>query len=199
VARSVVRVNLARGHFEGVGTAPGVVVSRDGLVVVPAEFVRDLATGCAALTLDAPAGARCLERVAVAGEVALLRFDGLTAAEPVSAPAPEAPRLGQPVITPRGTLGFVTGLDRRPGEVLYARSDPPGGCGTRRAMWRAAHPPVEVARVLAHDAPTVERGELVVDALGRPVALGVAQLGAAMTYAIPWREVLARLPQIPAR
>ncbi len=149
----------------------GVLVSRTGLVVAPSVRLpksRDAKTlpPCEIAVGGAPR-ARCVEVVAVRGELALLRFVGLVD----SAPRPIAPArraaLGELVAAvaagaapPR--YGFVTSALRHPGTV--APDGPRWGCGTHRAMFFHANPPVDVGAAIANDAVWSGFGSLLVDA-----------------------------------
>ena len=207
-ARSVFDVTSGTGAGLEVN---GVIVTGDGLVVVPAVLVEkhtDPPSNIAAadiLVLDRP-DARCTEIVAVRGELALLRFSGLfsSAADGGAGPRAELRPVGPASAEAVGmvvanvaslrhhggvAVGFVTALLRHPGRVAQ---DP--DYSHHRSLWMQGRrfPPVVVDSALAHDLGYAGFGSLLVDREGRPVAIEVASRAAALGFAIPWSDVLAR-------
>jgi S1-C subfamily serine protease len=208
--RSLIEIEVPSGagrseHFTAV------LVSADGLVVVPAGRLVETTTGgepvvAADITVVGHEEAQCTEIVAVRGELALLRITGLVKAAPAGGAesddglrpvGPAGVAVVGEMISTVGTLvtdrtvGFVTATDRHPGSV--APDGPRWGCGTHRSMWMHAHPAVTVTAALAHDAAGWPRfGGVIVDRGGRPVAIEVAQRAPGLGFAIPWSDVVSR-------
>lgn len=175
----------------GVVVAPNLVLTladRDlGTVAEPSELFRILSH----------AGARVVGPVAIRGELALVRTEGLDA--PALRARASRLTLGALVLgSERRAPGLVSGLDAHPGELTpYIRPMPEGGCGTLYGMRFAASPRVEIAAALAHDAPT-ERGELLLDREGRPAAIHVGHHVDGLGYAVPLQDALARFADLTA-
>lgn len=189
---STVRLHASMGVY-----VEGVVVG-DGLVLTLADdvlgTVAEPATG---VTLVSHPRSTVIGPIAIAGELALIRVEGLRA--PAIDARAAMPRLGELLASrERGEPGTVTATAIAPG-ILTPFLPPPSGphCGTLLAMRYASAPRVEIARAFAHDVPA-SRGELLVDLSGRPVAIHVGHHVEGLGYAIPLSEALARFEHVLA-
>lgn len=177
----------------------GVVASDSGHVVTVAEAIGD--SSSAPLRIPSQPEASMAEIVDVAGELVLLRYDGLLARS-VGHDAASL-EVGDLIVTVSAgpgyrSVGVVGDTDHRPGRV---QPQPRlGGCRTMRNRWSRAHPAVELTgAVLHHDASPEERGALLVDRQGRPAAVHIVSAAAGAGYAVSWREVLRRFPDLRLR
>jgi hypothetical protein len=186
----------------GSTTFTAVLVSDEGLAIAPSIRLMkdsDAKTTVAAsdLVVEDHPGARCVEIIAVRGELALLRCIGLAlGGHPVRViESGHDARLGELVsVVGRAeqarAFGFVTAEERHPGTV--AEDQPQYGCGTLHRMLAESHPAVHVGLAIAHDAESPSAGALLVDRTGHPVAIDVASRAPGLSFAVPWNEVLNR-------
>lgn len=56
--------------------------------------------------------------------------------------------------------------------------------------------PIDLGAVFTHEVRDLSRGALLVDREGRPVGIHVTSYMPGIGYAVAWRDVLARFPQV---
>lgn len=195
VAASAVTLHVGLGVYVG-----GVVVA-EGLVLTVADVgLGTVEQPIAANTVLDHADARVLGPVAIDGELALVRVEGLDVPPlPVTrAPRPEPGTLLEGASSAQ--LGIVTASGVIPGELRPFVPTPPGRhCGTLLHMRQRASPPVTLEHALvAHDV-LATRGELLADAEGTIVAMQVADHASGVGYAVPLADAIERFSAVLAR
>lgn len=172
-------------------------VSTRGIVVAPELVLTSVDPNvaregaCEGVHVTGSEALACTEAT-VRGELMLLRFPGL-AVGPLTAADGAEPERGGLLSTADGRAwGVVDAAALSPGELVpYVPPLEPGGCGTLANMRYEQSPRVVLGSVLAHDVGAI-RGDLLLDARGRPSAIHVASHLSWRGYAVPLREALAR-------
>lgn len=165
------------------GSIFGVVVADERVLTLADRHLADART----------AADEGVEILATEDELALVRVHGLRA-RPLAIGSRAALSHGEIV---RGLMGAAPGIvgaiEQGPGLLRPFVPTPPGRhCGTLLNMRRAAAPDVLLAHpVVAHDA-ALTRGELLLDATGRPRAIHVGHHVAGLGYAVDLEDAIAR-------
>ena len=184
LASSVVELRHDSVYTRGLVVGTGLV-----LTSVDASVARE--GSCERVHLSERPTVVCVKQRA-AGELMLLQFatDALT---PLRSRERAVLERGVVMMTADArSLGVVDATGLLPG-LLAPFIEPltRGHCGTLWNMRRMQNPNVVLGRVLAHDVDAV-RGELLVDAHGRPAAIHVGEHVARRGYAVPIDDALAR-------
>lgn len=181
--RAAWEVELANGWV----TTRGVALSPE--LVLTSVDPDVAALGCAGMRLVG-CDATCTEAV-VRGELMTLRFPGARLTPLDGKPADGLAR-GALLSDGAGSAwGVVDTTTAWPGELVPYVPVHAHGCGTMAHRRREQSPRVTLGTVIAHDVPVV-RGQLLLDAHGRPAAIDVGHHVQGRGYAVPLAEALAR-------